>query len=139
MAETIQKVIYHDDLVEDHEEWVGIELQTSHQTIKVFINSTQYCCENYDILMVTPDKQLNPKELKGYTIQKVGWGKQTIHPDYKWIVENNSLFGEDVYYAIVNVETNKGLIQIIAFNNHNGFYPHLVKVSWKDYQDTQKI
>lgn len=139
IQETITNVIYHNtDVRMDDDDWVGIEVQTNQQSIQVWINSQQYCCENYDVVLVTPDKVIDPENLNDYEITHIGWGNN-IHPDYKWALKNNTSFRDDDYYAIVNIETQKGLIQIIAFNHHNGFYPHWVKVSWKNYSDTQQI
>lgn len=47
--------------------------------------------------------------------------------------------GRDISYAVVDVHTDVGLVQMVAFNEHNGFYPHTVLVSWEGHEEIQEI
>jgi hypothetical protein len=44
-----------------------------------------------------------------------------------------------VPFACINMDTEIGIVQIIAYNDHNGYYPHDIRVSWKNFSDRQRI
>jgi hypothetical protein len=127
----------------DGEEWMGYTIQTTKQTIQVLINVYQQCCEKFDVAMITPKNQVSmtdaeDREIIGSKVLRVGWAKK-IHPDYLPIVRLDCFAGYDVPHAVVDIQTDKGLYQFIAYNNHNDYYPHDIKVSWKNYADVQRI
>lgn len=41
--------------------------------------------------------------------------------------------------AMIIVDTEVGSIKIEVFNHHNGYYPHTIEASWKDYSDKQEL
>lgn len=79
------------------------------------------------------------QSLIGSEIKSVKWGKD-LYP----IPDSNSvsfqLMDRTMRHACVNVELSTSeIVQVVAFNEHNGFYHHDVYVSWKDYEDVQTI
>lgn len=106
-----------------HDAWFGYEIVTNKQTIRVLISDFQNCCERYGVDMNTPDK----KDIVGDTVISVGWAKNTCKDD------------DYLQTATVNLETSSGLTELIAYNEHNGYYPHSVYVEWNGYKDVQQI
>lgn len=110
----------------EHNAWTGYEIVTTKQTIRVFIDDYQNCCEEYGVDMITPEG----KDIVGDEVKSVEWGKATIQEktscDYRQT-------------AVVHLETTSGLTQIVAYNEHNGYYPHSVYVEWNGYKDVQEI
>ena len=119
-----------------NDEWKGVKIVTNKQTIEVLVDVYQSCCEIYDVIIITPDNQ----DVIGYEVKSVKWGK-CILVDYLPVIKSHEIeFNEkDTQQAIVNIETDKGLIQIVTYNIHNGYYPHKVSVKWNDYSDIQEI
>lgn len=86
------------------------------------------------------DTQLSKKkDLIGAYLLSVRWGRDK--PDgYK---DNFDVFREHRGHACVDIHTDKGKVQLVAYNEHNGWYPHSVVASWgfgdKAYMDKQDI
>lgn len=108
---------------------------SSNTPIGVYIDLYQQCCERYDVLFLAPDGKTEADFL-GADLRRVGWGrdfkKQTTLHDLPFDPR-------DTPHAVVNIDTDRGRIQLVAFNDHNGYYPHSVKVHWGDYADIQEL
>ena len=66
-------------------------------------------------------------------------GKRILESNYDKFQEITGCWAKWTQYAIVNVGTTDGFLQIIAYNQHNGLYPHSVLVEWDGYRDIQAI
>lgn len=75
------------------------------------------------------------KKFKFAKVKFVGWSNVVLNEQNKLHIDSMDLFDKTYNFAAVNVETSCGTIQIIAFNEHNGYYPHKLKASWKNYSD----
>lgn len=67
------------------------------------------------------DCQDDPNEFIGAVVKRVKWMPDRVDDDTKTVV--------------VRVETSLGNLDLTVFNTHNGYYPHEVVASWKDYYD----
>lgn len=101
--------------------WEGYEVITTQQSIKLLIGGDQCCCEHYGYLM-TEDA---PKEFIGAELQDV----RTI--DEKYLSESmreranaEGCFSYDGGAVFVNLETDRGPLQFVIYNLHNGYYGH---------------
>lgn len=115
----IREITDHKD--KDHYgNYDGYMITTTQQEIFIGISNGQSCCER--------------------------WGYFIIDEDYKWIVTTELLGIEvvdqvldvtrmtDVYEGgaiFVNILTNQGMIQIVVYNAHNGYYGHSVIIRSK--------
>jgi hypothetical protein len=106
---TIQKANW-----KDHYE--GYNVVTDQQIIKVGISSGQCCCENYGYLTTNDD--IN--EFIGANLLSISITDQALNN--KKIEELEYLDCGDTMF--VNIETSKGLLQLVAYNSHNGYYGH---------------
>jgi hypothetical protein len=112
-------------------EYLGYAIRTNKQTIKLLISQEQDCCETFGVYLKTPEGVEREGDLIGARVLKVGWGRD--HSDD----ESDEDF--DCPCARVEIMTNKGQLQIVAWNDHLGYYPHGVFASWEGYTDTQSI
>ncbi len=108
----------------------GYVIKTSEQDVFLKIGSEQQCCEEYgyffcnddfsdfigsDVLDITlTDTELNTEKFNEIALQQLGRG--------------NSFEGALVF---VNIETSKGTLQFVAYNEHNGYYGHQVIIESK--------
>lgn len=91
----------------------GFVIATDKQLIKVGISSGQSCCENFGTLM----SEDNLSEFEGaelFKIEVTDTALKTYEIDTEW--GGGCMF--------VNFNTSNGLLQFVAYNEHNGYYGH---------------
>jgi len=100
----------------------GFSITTTKQKITLLISNEQACCEKWGYIsseddysdfigaellsIATVDEDFNPKILDRLE-------KEYVHT-------NSCLF--------INIETSKGTLQFVLYNEHNGYYGHDVYV-----------
>lgn len=93
----------------------GYIVTTDKQQIKVGISNDQSCCEHWGYLTTNDD--IN--EFIGAEIREV----RVVDGDLTTkVVEENNLYEPCLMF--VNFETNRGTLQLVAYNDHNGYYGH---------------
>ncbi len=93
----------------------GVIITTDKQEIKIGIDDSSSCCENFDFIS-SEDNYRNFIGSDLYSIKQSDYllkGKDINIPD---LDEGGSMF--------INVETSKGLLQFVCYNSHNGYYSH---------------
>lgn len=96
-------------------EYDGFLIKTDKQTVKLGIDNGQSCCENFGYFM-TDD---NFKEFEGSELKNISITDTLLNT--KKVTENSIQEGEAMF---VNIETSIGLLQFVAYNQHNGYYGH---------------
>lgn len=82
-------------------------------TVKIGIESGQCCCENWGYLVSEDDLS----DFIGATITEVEVVDEALDASkVPELYEGSSMF--------INVETTKGKFQVVAYNEHNGYYSH---------------
>jgi len=95
----------------------GFVITTDSQEIKLGITTDQQCCEEWGYFMTQDD-------LSGF----VGADLIDVSVTDKTLV-NHDLRDHFVGQAMfVNVQTSRGLLQFVAYNEHNGYYGHMACV-----------
>ncbi len=119
----------------------------NNQTIKVMQEEQTLCCEQYDVVILTPfyedDPSINElRELIGTYINGISWGKKT-HEEYEnQLTTKTNIYShvdKKEYYCHIDMITDKGLIQFVCFNYHHGNYNHNVYVEWDDFTDLEHL
>jgi hypothetical protein len=118
--------------LEKNEKFTGYTIKTSKQIITVAITSVHSCCESFDVEIHTPLSE----SLIGQTITNIKWGNKPLY-DYSGF--HKSYMDHESVPACVDLTTSIGTCQIIAYNVHNGYYPHSVYVKWNGYEDIQDV
>lgn len=112
--ESIKEV---DDVKLSNETWAqftGYEVKTATDTYQVLISNEQSCCEDFGYL-TTND---NIQEFIGAELLEV-------------VTTDTSLSGKNFMDGIeeadcmfVDFKTSKGTLQLVVYNQHNGYYGH---------------
>lgn len=100
---------------DDWSEYAGYKIVTDKQTIFFAISNNQQCCENWGYLM-SNDNLDDFIDANLISIGLVDEELKTALLDDEFSTEASCMF--------VNVETSKGLLQFVAYNDHNGYYGH---------------
>ncbi len=96
--------------------YVGFQIITDTQTIKIGISDGQSCCESYGCLITNDDiKKFIGSELKYLAIVDEALNHKKIE-ELEYLDCGGAMF--------VNLETSNGLLQFVAYNAHNGYYGH---------------
>lgn len=83
------------------------------QKIKMGIDNGQSCCENWGYIISEDDlSQFIGAEYFG--IEAVGQALE--HVEIKGVYEGGIMF--------ININTSAGVLQFVAYNEHNGYYSH---------------
>lgn len=132
MKATIVSITYYDDLkyVADarngEEYWCGYVIELDNDgVIRVLVDNGGQCCEKWGVDMyllgeVIKDGEYEPADgeaLKDAKVRRVAWGDG----------------------ACVDVQTDRGLVQLVPYNYHDGYYPHTVHVAWPGYSSTEEL
>lgn len=110
---------------EDFHNVAGFEVLTTEQSIKLFIDSENDCCERWGYFWCNDDlKDFIGAELCGVTLTDAALNEAQMKVN--GLNPSVSCFEGRVMF--VNLETDKGALQFVAYNEHNGYYGHEAKV-----------
>ncbi len=102
---------------ENDAEYDGYIISTNKQTINIGIYNSQRCCERWGYLTTNDDiSDFIGAKLIDISITDTLLNNKPI--------EEIDLNGDECSAMFVNINTNKGLFQIVAYNKHNGYYGH---------------
>jgi hypothetical protein len=94
----------------------GFIITTDTQSIKLGIDNGQSCCENWGYFMSEDDIS----DFIGSKLIDVKITDTLLKPNDDFDV--NEMYEGDVMF--VNITTDNGLLQFVAYNEHNGYYGH---------------
>lgn len=99
----------------------GYEIFTDKQSIKLLIDTDQQCCETSGYFWCND----NPKDFIGASLLDI---KLTDTELNEAVMIKNECETNGGYWEggimFVNIETDKGVLQFVAYNQHNGYYGH---------------
>ena len=98
----------------------GFKIQTTEGVVLIGISDEQQCCESSGYV-TTLD---NAEDFIGAELLKVDLVDTEYNPQ-----ELPLNYSRDANTVFINVLTSKGLFQVTAYNDHNGYYSHHVFVS----------
>ena len=97
-------------------------------SIKLGIDNFQSCCENWGYFMTNDSLD----DFIGAEVVDVNLVDECLNvekaPD---IYEGGIMF--------VNIETNRGTLQFVAYNEHNGYYGHEAMFEYKNNRHTEHL
>lgn len=108
-----------------HESFSGFKVITTQQTIGLYIDNVQDCCEHWGYFMSNDNLQdfvgseLLSIELTDTALNTIKMDKEDLPPTGKYW-EGGIMF--------VNLNTSVGVLQFVAYNEHNGYYGHSAKI-----------
>lgn len=127
MDREIERIRY----VEDHDGlWEGYELKVgADEYVRVMIENGHVCCERWGVREEHPEG-LELADFVGETITDIRWGTdgQVGTKDFS-----------GTYEAPVEIWTSAGLLRFVPWNDHEGYYRHLVALEWPGHRDVQEV
>lgn len=100
---------------DDWSSYDGYLIATDKQIIKMGICNGQNCCENWGYFMSNDNiKEFEEAAMTDITITDTCLNVKKLKDAE--LYEPNLMF--------VNINTDKGLLQFVAYNSHNGYYGH---------------
>lgn len=106
----------------------GWEVVTNEQTITLSISNGQSCCESWGYMLSedNPSKFVGA-ELRGISLTDTNRTAHKFNPPDSEYDENSTYLDEgDVMFA--DIETDRGVLQFVAYNGHNGYYGHTARI-----------
>jgi len=114
----------------------GFEVVTNKQSIKLFIDNNSQCYERWGHFWCND----NPHEFIGAELRGVSLTDTALNEAQ---MKANDLTPLDKWFEggvmFVNLETNKGTLQFVAYNDHNGYYGHEAKVQCTQLTHTESL
>lgn len=107
----------------DRNQYQGYEIITSHQAIRFIISKEPICCEHFGYICTND----NIEDFIGAEVLSIsslnGDGSTTLFtPEYLRGPTYEEL------KVFLNIDTNRGRLQFVVYNSHNGHYGHRVKI-----------
>lgn len=122
----------------------GWKIETTAQTITLAIDNRSQCCEQWGYLLSEDwTGKFIDSELRGISLTDTNRTTKTFSS--KWTAEmdeknSNAIFIEQAGQVMfVDIETDKGTLQFVAYNSHNGYYGHRVRISSQQLQITDTL
>lgn len=108
----------------------GFKITTTAQEIILSIDDESSCCESWGYFLTEDDSvKFIGASLLGVTLTDTNRSARTFGNDYRDDPNHESLDDGDVMF--VDIETDRGVLQFVAYNAHNGYYGHEARVSSK--------
>jgi hypothetical protein len=121
-----EKIISIDNFTEDNLN-EGYIVLTNKQSIKLLIDNQRSCCEEWGYFWTNE----NLKDFIGADLLDVKITDTALNSDIPDVYEGGVMF--------VNLETNKGTLQFVAYNSHNGYYGHYAKVVSEQLNHSERL
>ncbi len=114
----------------------GFEVLTTRQSIKLFIDNTSHCCERWGHFWCNEDPlDFIGTEIRGVTLTDAALNEAQMKANDLDL--NEKYFEGGVMF--VNLETDKGTLQFVAYNEQNGYYGHYATVQCKQLMHEEKL
>lgn len=116
------------DRVPVHE--AGFQITTTEQVITLAIDDEASCCESWGYFLTEDDTdKFVGATLLGVKLTDTNRSTRTFGRDDVPGVDERLGDGGDVMF--VDIETDRGPLQFVAYNAHNGYYGHEARVASK--------
>jgi len=128
----------------------GYRITTDEQEINLLISNDQSCCEKWGYFFCNEEVD----EFVGAELHSISLTDTALHTETFWEkapkatsynYENKVRvpreFGADAFEQLmfVNLETDRGTLQFVAYNDHNGYYGHQARVESKQLTHTESL
>jgi hypothetical protein len=114
----MEKILSIDPITE--KAMAGYAITTDKQVVKMLIDDDASCCESWGYFL----SEDNPSHFVGTHLLNITITDTALttknFSDYDFLDMGGVMF--------VNIETDKGVLQFVAYNAHNGYYGHEAKV-----------
>ena len=126
VIETIEKTI------DGWESMEGYKVITTDQEIELLIDNGQSCCERWGYFWCN-DK---PQDFIGAELRDIVLTDRELNAVF---MEEDA---KDVYSGgimFVNLDTDRGTLQFVAYNSHNGYYGHEARITSRQLEHSENL
>lgn len=118
----------------------GFQIVTDKQTITLAIDDEACCCESWGYFLTEDDtSKFIGAELRGVTLTDVNRSTRTFVTGWDVDAGKDDIHLDDGNVMFVNVETDRGVLQFVAYNAHNGYYSHQARVSSQQVEHAEYL
>jgi hypothetical protein len=107
-----------EEVNEDNES--GFIVFTKKEAMRFLIDNRQDCCETWGYLWTND----TPQDFIGAEILGISLTNEALQTE-KYLPPNDY----ETAIIFVNINTDRGVLQFVAYNCHNGYYGHTVSIS----------
>jgi hypothetical protein len=114
----------------------GYAVETDKQIIKLMIDNDSSCCEQWGWFWCNDNPQdfigaeLLDVKLTDDALNEAKFKENNVDPSNEWF-EGGIMF--------VNLETDRGTLQFVAYNEHNGYYGHEARVECEQLKHSETL
>lgn len=101
-------------------EYAGYEVVTDKQRITLMIEDESNCCERWGYFLSHDD----PQEFIGATLLDVTLVDAALNVTKVTAETGGDRYMDEGAVMFVNLVTDRGVLQFVAYNAHNGYYSH---------------
>jgi len=111
----------------------GFKVITNEQEIILGIGNGSGCCETWGHFFCNDDvKEFLGAQVMGVSVTDTALNNHKITEEIP-----NGLYEGGIMF--VNIATNRGVLQFVAYNSHNGYYGHTASVSCKQLNHQESL
>lgn len=133
MSETIRAISDYEG-AHDYGREAGFQIATTDQVITLAIDDEACCCESWGYFLTEDDtSKFVGAALLGVEVTDTNRSTKTFDNDFAGD-EDTNVYIDDGDVLFVDIRTDRGTLQFVAYNAHNGYYGHTARVSSKQLQ-----
>lgn len=107
----------------------GFRVVTDAQTITLSISNEQSCCESWGYFLSEDDPtKFEGAELRGVTLTDTNRTARKFNPPDDLPYDENAVYLDEGDVMFADIETDRGVLQFVAYNGHNGYYGHTARL-----------
>lgn len=107
---------------DDYDTYEGYIIKTNKQSIKIGISNYQSCCEYFGYLTTNDSLEyFIGAAVFDIKLTDTSLNTKMIKEEFQYGFD-----GGDIQF--VNIETDKGTLQLAVYNSHNGYYGHSIVI-----------
>lgn len=112
----------------------GYEIETTEQTIRLLMDMSGQCCEKFGYFLSEDNlESFVGAELRDVKLTDAELKTDSIKKDIGYE------YGESPEVMFVNLETDRGVLQFVAYNAHNGYYSHSARVESRQLTKDERL
>jgi len=135
MRIAMEKIIGIDEIEIEIDGWQGMagyKVVTTDQEIDLLIDNMQSCCERWGYFWCNDNPQdFVGAELRGISLTDKELNAAFMDEDAIDVYEGNVMF--------VNLDTDRGVLQFVAYNSHNGYYGHDARITSRQLEHSENL
>jgi hypothetical protein len=137
-TETITEIVEFDRAAPDYGTEVGFDIKTTEQTITLAIDNDSCCCESWGYFLTEDDtEKFIGAEIRGLALTDMNRSKKAFKTSWDSDDREDAIHLDYGGVMFVDIETDRGNLQFVAYNAQNGYYGHTARISSKQLEHSE--